>query len=238
VKVSIGFNRHLETEWLTQTASWVAKDIEGDELKSQIDLMLAPVFTSQVAKDKTRNLLFGIWNKLPAHIPKAFQDDAAKLIMEHSELNLVFHWGMMLAKYPFFYLVVGQIGRLTKLNDAFLYAQLEQRVVENFGDTSTIKRSMQFVVRTLINLDLLANPKQGLYQTQKPIKVDSSSVKAWLVEASLYSESQSSRSLTTISDAPVWFPFELHFQASDLSQNGRLEVHHQSSDVIVFINNQ
>jgi len=235
VKVSIGFNRHLEPEWLTQTASWVANGIEGKELKQHIDTMLTPVFTSKVAKDKTRNLLFGIWNKVPKHIPKAFQDDAAKLIMEHSELNLAFHWGMMLAKYPFFTLVVGQIGRLTKLNDSFLYGQLEQRVVESLGDTSTIKRSMQFVVRTLMNIGVLANPKQGVYQIQKPIKVDVSAVKAWLVEASLHSDNVSSRSLTAIGDATVWFPFELHFQANDLIQNERLEVHHQSSDVIVFL---
>jgi hypothetical protein len=235
LKVSIGFNRHLESDWLTQTASWVANGVEGKELKDKIDLLLSPVFTSQVAKDKTRNLLFGIWNKLPKHIPPAFQNDAANLLMEHSELNLVFHWGMMLAKYPFFKAVVLQIGRLTKLNDSFLYSQLEQRITENYGDTSTIKRSMQFVVRTLMNLDLLANPKQGVYQLRKPINVNNSAVKAWLVEASVYSAQVTSRSLTAINDENVWFPFELFFDENDLNHNARLEAHHQSTDVIVFV---
>ncbi len=49
---------------------------------------------------------------------------------------------MMLSKYPFFAFVVGQIGKLTKLNDTFIYSQLEDRVTEQYGDTSTIKRSM------------------------------------------------------------------------------------------------
>jgi len=235
LKVSIGFNRHLESNWLAQTASWVANGIEGKELKDKIDLLLTPDFTSQVAKDKTRNLLFGIWSKLPKHIPNDFQRDAANLLMEYSELNLVFHWGMMLAKYPFFKSVVEQIGRLTKLNDSFLYSQLEQRITENYGDTSTIKRSMQFVVRTLMNLELLANPKQGIYQLRKPIQVNNPSIKSWLVEASVYSEQVTSRSLTAINDEHVWFPFELYFDENDLSHNDRLEAHHQTADVIVFV---
>ena len=200
MKVSIGFNRHLESDWLAQTASWVANDITGNELKDKIDDLLSPAFTSQVAKDKTRNLLFGIWSKLPKHIPDSFQKSAANLLMENSELNLVFHWGMMLAKYPFFKSVVEQIGKLTKLNDSFIYSQLEQRITETYGDTSTIKRSMQFVVRTLMNLELLANPKQGVYQLRKPILVTKPEIKAWLVEASIYSESVTSRSLNAIND--------------------------------------
>jgi hypothetical protein len=64
VRISIGFNRHLESDWLAQVASWTANEIEGKELKEKIDSMLTPVFTSQVAKDKTRNLLFGIWSNM------------------------------------------------------------------------------------------------------------------------------------------------------------------------------
>jgi len=235
MKVSIGFNRHLESDWLAQTASWVANDIAGNELKQKIDELLTPAFSSQVAKDKTRNLLFGIWCKLPKHIPNSFQKDAAELLMENSELNLVFHWGMMLAKYPFFKSVVEQIGKLTKLNDTFIYSQLEQRITETYGDTSTIKRSMQFVVRTLMNLELLSNPKQGVYQLRKPISVSKPEIKAWLVEASIYSESVTSRSLNAINDETVWFPFNLYFDESDLSSNSRLEPHQQFSDTVVFV---
>lgn len=236
MKVSIKFNRHLESDWLAQTASWVANDITGNELKQKVDELLTPAFSSQVAKDKTRNLLFGIWYKLPKHIPNSFQKDAAELLMENSELNLVFHWGMMLAKYPFFKSVVEQIGKLTKLNDSFIYSQLEQRITETYGDTSTIKRSMQFVVRTLMNLELLANPKQGVYQLRKPILVTKPKIKAWLVEASIYSESVTSRSLNAINDETVWFPFDIYFDESDLSSNTRLEPHRQFSDTVVFVN--
>mgnify|MGYP000318392070 CR=1 FL=1 len=158
-------------------ANVVRYNLDGKYIYPSLIDMYSDYGMPAITKDKTRNLLFGIWSKLPKHIPNDFQRDAANLLMEYSELNLVFHWGMMLAKYPFFKSVVEQIGRLTKLNDSFLYSQLEQRITENYGDTSTIKRSMQFVVRTLMNLELLANPKQGIYQLRKPIQVNNPSIK-------------------------------------------------------------
>ena len=235
MKVSIGFNRHLEPDWLAQTASWVANEIEGKELKERIDSMLEPAFSSKVAKDKTRNLLFGIWNKLPKHVSSNFQNDGAKLLMEHSEVHTVFHWGMMLAKYPFFTYVISQMGKLSRLDRSFVYSQLEQRVTENYGDTSTIKRSMQFVVRTLMNLHILTNPKQGLYQLQKPVEINQAEVKAWLAEANILAGNVSSKSLAVINDDPVWFPFNFYIEPDDLNSNQRLEAHHQSSDTIVFL---
>ncbi len=235
MKVSIGFNRHLEPDWLAQTASWVANGVNDQALKDRIDSMLEPAFTSQVAKDKTRNLLFGIWNKLPKHIPSRFQNKGAELLMEHSELHLALHWGMMLSKYPFFAFVVSQIGKLTKLNDSFIYSQLETRVTEQYGDTSTIKRSMQFVVRTLMNIEVLKNPKQGVYELNRPIKIENSEIKGWLIEAIMLSNQSSSRSLSSINDDNVWFPFELFFDLSDVQSNNQLEAHLQSSDTVVFM---
>ncbi|MEC6898389.1 hypothetical protein [Photobacterium piscicola] len=235
MKISIGFNRHLEPDWLAQTASWVANGIEEQALKDRIDSMLESVFTSKVAKDKTRNLLFGIWNKLPKHIPGRFQSRGANLLMEYSEQHLVFHWGMMLAKYPFFSFVVAQIGKLTKLNDTFIYSQLEDRVTEQYGDTSTIKRSMQFVVRTLMNLEVLKNPKQGVYELNKAMSIVQPEIKGWLIEAIMLSNQSSSRSLSSINDDSVWFPFTLYFDASDVQSNRELEAHLQSSDTIVFL---
>lgn len=235
MKVSIGFNRHLEPDWLVQTASWVANGVNDQALKDRIDSMLEPAFTSQVAKDKTRNLLFGIWNKLPKHMTSCFQNKGAMLLMEHSELHLAFQWGMMLSKYPFFAFVVSQIGKLTKLNDTFIYSQLESRVTEQYGDTSTIKRSMQFVVRTLMNIEVLKNPKQGVYELNRPIKIENSEIKGWLIEAILLSNQSSSRSLSSINDDNVWFPFDVFFTHSDVQSNNQLEAHLQSSDIVVFI---
>lgn len=235
MKPIIGFNRHLEMDWLVQTASWSANGIQGQALKNKIDILLAPSFDSKVAQDKTRNLLFGIWDSESKSVPKEFHSDACKLLIEHSEINIAVHWGMMLVKYPFFYNIVVQIGRMTKHEDLFVYNQLEQRITENYGDTSTIKRCLQFVVRTLMNLELLSNPKSGMYQLRKSIAINHDNVIAWLTEVSVRAQGNSSKSMSAIINDPAWFPFDINFNENRLSSNIRLDVHHQANDAIVFL---
>ncbi len=235
MKPIIGFNRHLEMDWLVQTASWSANGIHGQALKNKIDILLAPSFDSKVAQDKTRNLLFNIWDSESKSVPKAFHSDACKLLIEHSEINIAIHWGMMLVKYPFFYNIVVQIGRMTKYEGLFIYNQLEQRITEIYGDTSTIKRCMQFVVRTLINLELLSNPKSGTYQLRKSIVIKYDNVIAWLTEVSVRAQRNSSKSMSAIINDPAWFPFDINFNENRLSSNIRLDVHHQANDAIIFL---
>ena len=142
---------------------------------------------------------------------------------------------MMLVKYPFFYNIVVQIGRMTKHEGLFIYNQLEQRITESYGDTSTIKRCMQFVVRTLINLELLSNPKSGTYQLRKSIVIKYDNVIAWLTEVSVRAQGNSSKSMSAIINDPAWFPFEINFNENKLSSNIRLDVHHQANDAIIFL---
>ncbi|SHG84678.1 hypothetical protein SAMN05216361_3080 [Marisediminitalea aggregata] len=235
MKPAIGFNRHLEMAWLTQTATFAASEIKGAELKTRISSLLEPAFTSQVAMDKTRNLLFGIWNTQTKSVPERFQTKACQLLLSHSEQSLILHWGLMIAKYPFFYFVVGQIGRIARHDGVFVYSQLEQRVTEAHGDTSTIKRSMQFVVRTLMNLEVLSNPKTGMYQLRKPLIVHADELIAWLAEAVIHANDEKSRSLDKINNEPAFFPFEVVFNEGNLINATMLDLHHQASDTVVFV---
>ena len=94
---------------------------------------------------------------------------------------------------------------------------------------------MQFVVRTLINLELLSNPKSGTYQLRKSIVIKYDNVIAWLTEVSVRAQGNSSKSMSAIINDPAWFPFEINFNENKLSSNIRLDVHHQANDAIIFL---
>jgi hypothetical protein len=72
MKPAIGFNRHLEMDWLVQTASWSANGVHGQALKNKIDVLLAPALTVKLPKTKPEicSLGFGIRNQSP--YPKHF----------------------------------------------------------------------------------------------------------------------------------------------------------------------
>ncbi len=233
--VVIGFNRHLERKWLDQVVAWVENGVQGKELRSKVEELLTPFFTSKVAKEKTRNLLLGIWDRLPKHIPSSFQKEAAELSGRDESNGLVVQWGMMIAKYPFFAFIAGQIGRLAKLQNTFSYAQLERRVVEQYGDTETVKRSLRFVVKTMCNLNVLKSNNKGNYNLCSPVSIQQADIKIWLVEAALYSDGTGSRSLSAISTDPFWFPFEFDIHAYEIDRNSKFDLHHQMNDVVVFI---
>jgi len=232
--IVIGFNRHLEREWLNQVSAWVDNGITGKELRAKVEELLTPFFTSKVAKEKTRNLLLGIWDRLPNHIPSSFQKEAAEFSCDETN-GLVIQWGMMIAKYPFFAFIAGQIGRLFKLQNIFAYSQLERRIIEQYGDTETIKRSLRFVVKTMCNLDVLNSNNKGNYNLCSSLSIQKPEIKVWLVEAALYSDGTGSRSLSAISRDPFWFPFDLDIHAYEIDRNSKFDLHHQMNDVIVFI---
>ncbi|EOG1984943.1 TPA: hypothetical protein ACK1SE_003550 [Proteus mirabilis] len=142
---------------------------------------------------------------------------------------------MMLVKYPFFYKIVVQIGRMIKHEGLFIYNQLEQRITDSNGDnTSTIKHCKQFVVRTLINLELLSNPKSGAYQLRKSIVINHDNVIAWLAQVSVRAQENSSKSMPAIINDPVWFPLDINLNENILSSNIRLDIHHQANDSAIF----
>ncbi|WP_219079308.1 hypothetical protein [Vibrio parahaemolyticus] len=87
-----------------------------------------------------------------------------------------------------------------------------------------------------MNLEVLKNPKQGVYELNTAVSIEQPEVKGWLVvEAIMHSNQSSSRSLSNINDDTVWFPFKLFFDLSDVQTNKELEAHLQSSDTVVFL---
>jgi len=200
--IKIGFNRHLEPSWLNKVAILVNEGIVGKELRSEVEEFLTPFFTSDVAKEKTRNLLLGIWDKLPKHIPLSFQQQGAKLLSNHESASLMIHWGMMVAKYPFFASIAVHIGQLTELDNKLVYSELESKMIQQYEDTETIKRSLRFVFRTMCNMGVFKKTAQGRYIVTEKQLVIEPEVKNWLAEATSYA------------DCPdIWSPFQFEISA-------------------------
>ena len=230
-----GFYRHLEKEWLDHAAHLVASGTHGKELDAELRQFIDPVFTSPTGARKARNMLASLWDKLPDYIPESFQAEAAELAVQSEASALPVYWGMLLAKFPFFAYVANQIGKLTKLNGQFTYAQMERRVVGQFGESDPVKRSLRYVLRTMACLGTLASDGKGTYKVEPPMAVNDASIRCWLIEAGIRAEATRSRSLNAVLSDAFWFPFHFTAQAYELNGKQRLETHQQASDVVVFV---
>ncbi len=234
----IGFDRRIRKEWLDFVAGTVAENQSARDVAKSVEVFLESEGLKGEAKRKTRTLLTGIWSKIPDHFTE-FGNDAVKLYLDPKiKNNMVVHWGMCMATYPFFAHVVHQIGRLFRLQGDAALSEIRRRVVEKYGDTETVKRSTRRVTQSLRSWKILKSSKPGVYVENAHIPVDDPEVVSWLVEAHLHSSETSSGAFDDIVMSPAFFPFELSLVSPmALRKSGRLNiVQHGLDQNLIMLN--
>jgi hypothetical protein len=109
---------------------------------------------------------------------------------------------------------------------------VRRRVVEGWGDTERVQRSVRHIVQTLRDWDvLISEESKGTYSKNAPINIEMTALKAWLVEAQLLSNGAGAIPLRTALEGPTLFPFKIgHIAAKELENNQRLTVFRHALD--------
>jgi hypothetical protein len=229
----VSFSRHLEKYWLDQTALWVSEGLDSQAINEKINTMLEPMFNCKVNLGKTRNLLCKFWSTSVNSEYDFFQHEAIHLVKAQCDIPLSLHWGQLIAKNSFFSDVVRFIGRNSKLNDSFTYAQVQKRIVELYGDTETVKRHLRSVLKTLVEFGVIDRRNGRSYSVVNHKLLISSNMKNWLLTAVLNGDGIKSRSLSDLLDDSVWFPFDFDVQFNEIS-DAWFELHQQGNELILF----
>jgi len=229
----VNFSRHIELQWLDAVANWVAQGQDKKELGEQIDLMLEPLVSCKVNRGKTRNQLIKLWSYGSERIASSFDKFAINAVVESDHPDFVLHWGMLVAKNNFFADIVRFIGRREKHLDSFTYAQVQKNIVELYGDTETVKRSLRSVLKTLIDFQIL---KRQSNRTYVALTFDSrveGKYKSWLLQSLMYNKNYQSRALTDMLDDLIWFPFKFSVSINELETTW-FDLHQQGNDLVLF----
>lgn len=229
----VNFSRHIEIQWLDSVAVWVAQGKEKTELEAQIDLMLEPLVNCKVNRGKTRNQLTKLWLFRAGEIYESFTQFAIKAVIGSEHPAFVLHWGMLVAKNKFFSDVVRYIGRRKRYAEEFTYAQVQKNIVELYGDTETVKRSLRSVLKTLINFKVIERQNNRTYKAYDLKHEVDSKYKSWLLQALMYNQDYRSKPLTSMLDDLVWFPFELTVSMNELDTTW-FDLHQQGNDLVLF----
>lgn len=230
----VNFSRHMEVLWLNQTALWAAEGLTKPEINRKINQMLSSQINCKVNLGKTRNQLTSIWLDSGDSVDQEFTNTAINLVSKYEELPLALHLGLLIAKKKFFADILRFIGRHSKLNDSFTYAQAQKKTVELYGDTETVKRSLRSALKTMVELDLIQRSSNRSYVVNKHKHMVPNELKNWLLTAVLYSEKATSRTLNDILDDAVWFPLDYHVAPSEVDKS-LFEIHHQGNDEMLFL---
>lgn len=238
-KRTIGFDRKIQLDWLDATAGRLAQGQSPGEIRAHLDRLLEGQVAGNAprgAAHKTKTVLLHIWVLVPESL-RPLRDEGLALFQEQPRpVRLALHWGMCLATYPFFHDVAATTGRLLTVQGTAALSQVKRRIMEGWGQRSTVIRATQRLVRCFVDWGVLRETDEpGVFHSPPKIGLDDSkAVGTWLIEAYLSSRGSEMIPFRQLLTRPALFPFSLSLSLQDIVQNPRLELfrHGLDEDVV------
>jgi hypothetical protein len=232
---TIGFDRDIEPQWLDAAAARVAAGDKPDEVRVHLWRLLEGKVAgdaSRSGRGKTATVLVHVWSDVPDNVVP-LRDECLKALSALSgEQQLICHWAMAIATYPFFLDVVGTVGRVLALQGRVSLAQVTRRIAEKWGERSTAVRACRRVVRSIVRWGAMQDTRaHGVYSKRQKQIVAGSDGSLLLAEAVLVSTGAAALPLSSLLSHPALFPFDITLNAARLRASGRLQIAREGLDV-------
>lgn len=237
----IRYDQHIKLEWLESTAQLVAEGLDSVELKSRLDLLLEGKLSDKgqrSVRSKAETVLMRVWSRVPSHVIE-LRDEGLQLLASRSgQLRVAVHWGMSAAGYTYFGDVAGVTGRLLRLQDTVSAPQIRRRMVESYGDRTTLYNALRRMMRTYVDWGVLSDTEhRGVYVGGPKIDLTADKrLQSWLIEALLISTGHEMRPFDSLAGGLALFPFAMDIMPHDLRSSRRLEIFQQglNQDYVMF----
>lgn len=181
-QVRMGFDRFLALEWANYSLDLLQSSTSLDEGYSLLKLYLQKEITGEESARKTANQLKRLWLHRDSCSPLR-----EKVIAIYQMMTLqdkpVLTYGMAVNVFPLFHDVCNVIGSQMHLSGGISRKQIQQRILEKYGNPVTMPRATDRVVQTLENWGFVTTIN-GIC-TVNQMRVDNPMVAHWLVIALL-----------------------------------------------------
>ena len=125
----IGFSQRVRLEWLERTANLLLAGMGEAEIQHALQHFLCDKLSvggtsPRGTREKAITILMKVWVTVPRE-HRALRADGLRLLQElpHRD-QLVIHWGMSIAAYPFVAGIASHVGRLLCLQGTAAAAQV------------------------------------------------------------------------------------------------------------------
>ncbi|MGD9099897.1 MAG: hypothetical protein PVF45_05400 [Anaerolineae bacterium] len=228
----IGFDRKLQLDWLDTTVGLCQGSLDPGTIAERLQQHLVNEVGGAVARRKTINILSRIWVNVPQE-HRSLRDEALELAVQiKPEERLWLHWGMSLLAYPLFRDVAATVGQLSHLQGVFSQAQIQRRMIESWGQRTTLQRAVRRILRTFVAWDVLRDTDvRGSYDIAPPRQTDNQSLALWFLDCALRTNEAEQVLLRELEQLSYIFPFNLLSFISDVRRSGRFEVTRQGLDL-------
>jgi len=224
----IGFDRRIKQHWLDALLDRVAAETEKAKLRSFVNRLLTKEHPGNEARGKTATVLMRTWVLVPPSHSHIRHHALELLPTIPSQDRLWLHWGMLLLAYPFFRDSAVAIGRLLKLQNDFTLLQLQRRLIERWGDRSTVKRASQRIIRSMVDWGVLRDASaRGHFQSAAQPMAGLKAAQLWLLQAALTAETAEVLESKQLLNLPTLFPFKITVGLGDIRRAKGFTTHRQ-----------
>ena len=218
----VGLSRKLKLPWLKYTVDLVADGTSESEIKDKLNEYLSYEIESPTVLRKTREILMNIWvydNPYSSRL----KSEAVQLIEKYPEYAVSINWCMMLAAYPVFLDMCKLIGKMSEFQDEITLAQLKQKLFDEWGERTTLYHSIDKLISTLKEFDVLRCEKPGKYHINR-MTVNNEQVSAFMVYAVMNIDDSGYYSFQELNDSVYLFPFEYHVEKETIVSDDRFSI--------------
>jgi hypothetical protein len=228
-----GFTRTIKTNWLNRTVELVSEGLSEDDIKNQLDEYLSFELKDKTNIEKARNILMKTW-VYESEDSVLIKDTALMLIKKYPEYNLVLHWCMMLMAYPVFTDICKLIGKMSDFQDVFALKQIKQKLFDEWGESSTLYYSIDKLVATLNNLEILIRVKPGVYKIYKH-KTDRPEIVNFMLYVMMLVDDSGYYSYGELKSSVYLFPFDYKVDKEFLLEDERFVMNKFGADLTVSL---
>lgn len=228
----IGFDRKVSLTWLDMAAGLCQQGLASEVITAQLNQQLSDEIRGDTARRKTLTVLRRIWITVPpASAP--LREEALHLIAQvPPEQRLWVHWGMAMTAYPFFRDVAATVGQLGHLQGRLSLVQVRRRMIETWGDRSTLTRAVQRLLRTFVEWDVLRDMDEPGRYAPAPVRhAEHRDLLLWLLSCALVAHDADQIALSEFGQLPYLFPFDLLPHLAEVRRSNRFQVSRQGLDL-------
>lgn len=228
----IGFDRELHLDWLDAIVAQCQRDRDPKRVQHNLDLLLEREINGDKARRNTLTVLMRTWLKVPPN-QVAIRNEGLILATQVAPAErLWLHWGMSLLAYPFFRDIASIVGQLGSLQGTFDQAQVQRRMIEGWGQRTTLVRAVQRVLRTFFEWQVLMETEaRGQYAMALPRQTENVELALWLFDCALRAHDAEQIPLGELERLSYTFPFRLTPFLDDIRRSRRFDISRQGLDL-------
>ena len=229
----IGLSRNLKSQWLDKTVELCVSGLTELEIKEQLNEYLSFEIESPTNLRKTREILMNIW-VYDNEYSDRLREEALRLIRQDEDSATAMHWCMMLSAYPVFIDLCKLIGKMAEFQDEITLAQIKQKLYDEWGERSTLYHSIDKLVATLKQMNVLVCDKPGKYRIQKH-KVNNSQVVTFLIYTLMCIDDSGYYTFLDLNASALLFPFEYDVKKEAIMEDNRFVLNNFGGELTIAL---